>query len=554
MKYVFDIMDKAGIEKGIREMLREGFRNAKFYDADPQQGGQRLPRSQSVAFQEMIKKLEEITGLPYIPTDDSEQMKLVRYDLYLKQLKEFIDRRRWNAGLITGNKEINAFQQLWLEEEKNNIARWKQETPKDRPENIVELNKYDVYITGVIKSLQATSSHDIYSHCTANEFKVDLSELCPKCPLIEYISTKIDEQIVFQANQQKEILTDIQFTEYCNAEITDAQKEMREASIYVQQDKDDPKFRSSRILSYIWNKERIKALNRVQAATTLENKLINDNIKPIEIEIPGFDDPPKLQRGVTSLVHQYQAAKGNPAPYKHPFFWHTKFRHYSSSPYVLEVNKDEVVTDENGKVIERKNVNLTNEDINEAFINYITTCHVNQIAPFLSFQFEKYYNGLRANESAQPFFDYVKYLADLANNRNLLYKAEADATITWILTNPYYKHETSSQPAPLEEVVFIDPEQNLSLRQIALLFIYQNKPLSRGDEANKVARQYQHQSGERLYKLYNKYSRTCDRTGVEGKAIKPLIKDIEKIMPYLNEQQRRQAQTEIQTINNKIQD
>ena len=439
----FDIMDKDSVDKGIEDMLRKAIRNAAYYDNDPEQGGQRIPRNKSVAFQEMIKKLEEVTGLPYVPTDDSEQMKVVRYELYSNELKAYIERRQWNSSLETDNESIRQFRQLWLENEIECITRWISETPKDRPEIIIELNKYGTYIAETIKSIKEEDPESIHEVCTADNFKTDISELCAKCPLIQFISSTISKQIVFQAKQQKEILTDTQFIEYCNDEIKNAQKEMMKMSLLVQQDKDDPKFRNARTEVFIWNKERIKALSRVQSDTP--------QVKPsgkadIEIEISDFDDPAKMQRGITSLVQQYQYSKGNPAPYKHPFLWHTKFRHEKSSPYVLEINKDQDITDESGTVLKRVKVQLVDSDIDEAFIKYFTSCHINDIAPFLAFQFDKYYNGLLANQSPQPFFEYLIELVEMVNKRGLLYKAEADSFYNWVVTNLHYQSKTITKP------------------------------------------------------------------------------------------------------------
>ena len=108
---------------------------------------------------------------------------------------------------------------------------------------------------------------EIYSRCTANVFKTDLSELCGKCPLYERVKSEIKEQILFQSQPQRDILTDIQFIEYCNTEIKNAQSAMRRMSRLVQQDNDYPEFRESRTNIFIANKEYIKALNGIQEAT-----------------------------------------------------------------------------------------------------------------------------------------------------------------------------------------------------------------------------------------------------------------------------------------------
>lgn len=194
-----------------------------------------------------------------------------------------------------------------------------------------------------------------------------------------------------------------------------------------------------------------------------EESMEHDRRVVAEIEIPGFDDPAKLQRGVTSLVQQLNAHKGQGTPYLHPFFWHTKIRHPNSSEYVLEINKDEMEIDEAGNEVGKKKVPLTDENIDEAFIYYITSCNTNQIAPFLSFQFEKFYNRLKANESAQPFFDHIINLVDIAIERDILYKTEMDTLIGWLGNNPHYQVR-AAQPEPnrLSEKGFVKLNNDFS--------------------------------------------------------------------------------------------
>lgn len=104
-----------------------------------------------------------------------------------------------------------------------------------------------------------------HNHCTATEFKIDISELCEKCPLTELIQDGIKNQIIFQAQQQKEILNTEQFKEYINYEIENAQKSMQRTFLTEQQNKNylNDNHRKTRIKNYIWNKERIKALNNI---------------------------------------------------------------------------------------------------------------------------------------------------------------------------------------------------------------------------------------------------------------------------------------------------
>lgn len=65
---------------------------------------------------------------------------------------------------------------------------------------------------------------------------------------------------------------------------------------------------------------------------------------------------------------------------------------------------------------------------------------------------------------------------------------------------------------------FTDGKPLLSLRQVALLHIYQNKPRIKGiDRAREIAVEYGFTSGERLYSLFNKLRTVKDRIYVEGR-------------------------------------
>ncbi|GAB4044910.1 hypothetical protein GCM10028774_65810 [Spirosoma jeollabukense] len=92
----------------------------------------------------------------------------------------------------------------------------------------------------------------------------------------------------------------------------------------------------------------------------------------------------------------------------------------------------------------------------------------------------------------------------------------------------------------------------LSLRQIALLYIYQDKSISRGKIADSIAKEYGKRSGERLYSLYTKFLQTSKRTNIDGRMIKQFIDDIEKVIPHLSDQQRQKAETELKTISAKL--
>jgi len=110
----------------------------------------------------------------------------------------------------------------------------------------------------------------LYNYCTSNTFKTDISQLCEKCPLVNKITNGIKDQILFKAKEQQSILTDIQFQDYINAEILNAQDAMKVATLeedrrtkYSPQSHKDH-YLKNRIELYIWNKERIKALNNLK--------------------------------------------------------------------------------------------------------------------------------------------------------------------------------------------------------------------------------------------------------------------------------------------------
>lgn len=47
---------------------------------------------------------------------------------------------------------------------------------------------------------------EIYSKCTSTEFKTDIKQLCNKCPLVFIITNGINEQIILQATEKKEMV------------------------------------------------------------------------------------------------------------------------------------------------------------------------------------------------------------------------------------------------------------------------------------------------------------------------------------------------------------
>lgn len=113
-----------------------------------------------------------------------------------------------------------------------------------------------------------------YTKCVSKEFKKDISELCADCPLIAEIKNGIVNQIDAQAKEQQDICTREQFEEYIRNEVSNAQDAMKRVWLTEQQNmdyKNDP-HRAKRIEIYIWNKERIKALNLVMSSFNGESR------------------------------------------------------------------------------------------------------------------------------------------------------------------------------------------------------------------------------------------------------------------------------------------
>ena len=134
------------------------------------------------------------------------------------------------------------------------------------------------------------------SVCTSREFKMDISELCEKCPLAPLIVNGIENQIIKQANVKKELLSKDQFQRYVDSEIENATSTMQRMFLIEQQNKgykNDP-HRANRIKTYIWNKERIKALNQILNPTVIVRKT-KFEILDVKLEECGFKNLEKVK-------------------------------------------------------------------------------------------------------------------------------------------------------------------------------------------------------------------------------------------------------------------
>ena len=86
----------------------------------------------------------------------------------------------------------------------------------------------------------------------------------------------------------------------------------------------------------------------------------------------------------------------------------------------------------------------------------------------------------------------------------------------------------------------------LSLRQVALLYVYEGKAIPKA--ADEIAQQHGHRSGAKLYEHYRKLIHHTGRTGVEGQQLAPMINDIAAVIIRLAGKARQQAESELQTL------
>ncbi|MFD1144551.1 hypothetical protein ACFQ4C_25715 [Larkinella insperata] len=493
MKKWFDITDSDGIKKSLREDIRK--RGMAFYDGDPEKGGKRIPRSESPLWNDLVEILTEVTGKPYVPTGNVEKMKDVRAELYLKHLKEAVDRRKWNANLEGDRQFINDFRQHWLEEEAKNIDRWKAEIPSDRPEEIIEIEKYFKIVNDELVTIREGTPYKTYNQCTSKTFRADLLELCPKCPHFESIRTKIQDQIVFQARQNKDILTEKQFDEYLDAEIKNAQEAMTKTHLFELQSesKEDP-YRSGRILSFIWNKERIKALNsfkiEIESKTTMAEEKNSDKIQTWENRLRDFI----YQATRYSIDSVYAEVRPG-------FKFSVYFQDHVTSARTLYEEFRFALKNELGKLA---NPNFYGIDLKDRFLPMIN-------------QYREWYGKNKAE--TERFGEYNPYASML----NVIESTENEIL-------KYFPPQTDNKNSTIES-------QLLTERERVLIHCYQQKPA--------IVR------GQTGYADYMKFARPGDRirypNDSERKA-NSLIRSIEKILPYLTETEKKQAQSEIETI------
>jgi hypothetical protein len=119
----------------------------------------------------------------------------------------------------------------------------------------------------------------------------------------------------------------------------------------------------------------------------------------------------------------------------------------------------------------------------------------------------------------------------------------------------YFLKEQTIQPdikpiAPepiIEEQPGIKPE--LSLREIALIYVYENNPITR-DNCHEIAVKNKYTSGEKLYQHYSYYSSRANRTAKASslKTFDNKIKLFTGILDSLSSEAKLRASDEINTL------
>ena len=98
-------------------------------------------------------------------------------------------------------------------------------------------------------------------------------------------------------------------------------------------------------------------------------------------------------------------------------------------------------------------------------------------------------------------------------------------------------------------------KKKLSLGTLALVLVYEGKYLQRGSEANELALQAGHNSGDKLYNEYARYSTTNNRIGFDNETAtkgRNMIERIREALPELSGKARQRAESEIDMIKAKI--
>ncbi|MDY0389155.1 MAG: hypothetical protein RBT65_18965 [Methanolobus sp.] len=96
------------------------------------------------------------------------------------------------------------------------------------------------------------------------------------------------------------------------------------------------------------------------------------------------------------------------------------------------------------------------------------------------------------------------------------------------------------------------PSTKLTLNQIALLYVYENRQITRGDNANKIVKKYGYNSGGALCNKFDYYTKRNNRQGEPKSPTRLKIQNkidlIESVIPMLSEPNRQKPYDEIKIL------
>ena len=94
----------------------------------------------------------------------------------------------------------------------------------------------------------------------------------------------------------------------------------------------------------------------------------------------------------------------------------------------------------------------------------------------------------------------------------------------------------------------VKPADKLSLKQVALFHIYNEKVITKGKQADSIAVEYGHNSGDKLYDFCRVLTKKQNRTAVTGRIATCLLKDIAVVKTRLEGEALAWAEREEQEI------
>lgn len=118
--------------------------------------------------------------------------------------------------------------------------------------------------------------------------------------------------------------------------------------------------------------------------------------------------------------------------------------------------------------------------------------------------------------------------------------------------------DARQQQLQREPELLIDKEakgSKLSLPSVALKLIYEDNILQRGSQANSIAREAGHTSGDSLYNAYCHYFVKNNRLGFDNDTARKgrnMINRIQAVIPHLNKVARQLAENEVSVIEARI--